>query len=37
MRCSLYGFLKEELESTLPHNQIHANAGRQLCLLVAVS
>lgn len=37
MRCSLYGFLTERLKSTLPHSQIHANAGHQLCLIVALS
>lgn len=37
MRCSAPGFLTERLQSTLPHNQIHANAGCQQCLMVAVS
>lgn len=37
MRCSAPGFLTERLQFTLPHNQIHANAGCQQCLMVAVS
>lgn len=37
MRYSAPGFLTERLQSSLPHNQIHANAGCQQCLMVAVS
>lgn len=37
MRYSAPGFLTEALQSTLPHNQIHANAGCQQYLMVAVS